>query len=66
MSLEQFKGKYIPILDWKFFDNDQEENEYRDTYDIDDNYKLLGTTIVGDVLAPAPLELHSCGKNTFK
>lgn len=51
MSLEQFKGKYIPILDWKFFDNDQEENEYRDSYDIDDNYKLLGTTIVGDVLA---------------
>ena len=51
MNLDRFKGKHVRILDWTFFKNESEVNEYRETYSISDDYKLIGTTISGDVLA---------------
>lgn len=51
MSFDRFKGKYIKILDWTFFKDESEANKYRETYSINDEYELVGTTIVGDVLA---------------
>jgi len=49
MSLDRFKGKHVQILDWTFFKDESEANEYRETYSISDEYKLVGKTIVGDV-----------------
>lgn len=51
MSLDKFKGKHALILDWTFFKNESEANEYRKAYSISDEYELVGTTIVGDILA---------------
>lgn len=51
MELEKFKGMYIQILDWKFFKEDKEAEEYRDAYSIDSEYHLIGSTITGDILA---------------
>ena len=51
MSLDRFKGKYVKVLDWAFFKDESEADDYRKTYSISDEYKLVGTTIVGDVLA---------------
>lgn len=51
MCLDKFRGKHVKILDWTFFKDQSEANDCRETYSIGKEYRLIGTTIVGDVLA---------------
>jgi hypothetical protein len=48
---EKFKGQHIPILDWRFFENEAEAADYHNSYEIGKKYTLIGNTIVGDLLA---------------
>jgi len=51
MEIEKFKGTYIKILEWRFFNENKEVEEYRDAYSISPKYNLIGKTILGDLLA---------------
>lgn len=48
---EKFKGQHIPILDWTFFENDEEAFDYHNSYEIGKIYLLIGRDIGGNILA---------------
>jgi hypothetical protein len=51
MSLDKFKGVYIPLLDWFFFEDQQEIDSYRKAYLIKNSYKILGIDSLGNIIA---------------
>ncbi|MEM6262953.1 MAG: hypothetical protein AAGI38_10630 [Bacteroidota bacterium] len=51
MLFDKFKGRYIRVLDWAFFSSQVEASDVKKSYVISDDYKLIGTTISGDLLA---------------
>lgn len=50
MIFQEFKGKSFSMLDWTICKDGNEIKEYKDAYEIGDEYQIFGSDITGDIL----------------
>jgi len=59
VRFKNINSDFIPILDWTLIKDDSDKKELYDLYQIESDFEIIGTDILGDLIAEKDSKLYS-------